>query len=111
MNLTITDRAALEVKRIMEEQNIAPKTAFLRVRILGGGCSGFTHKLDLDEVINEKMDETFIINGVDVVVDRRSGMYVDGATIDFNDDFNRRGFVVTNPAAKSTCGCGSSFSM
>ena len=112
MNILVTDRAVEEIKTIIKEQYSDLKNKiYLRVRILGGGCSGFSHKLDLDENVNEKLDDTFSINGIDVVVDRRSGIYLDGATIDFHDDINKRGFVVSNPSAKSTCGCGSSFSM
>jgi iron-sulfur cluster assembly protein len=83
----------------------------LRMRVVGGGCSGFQHKLDLDPVINEKLDEVFEMHGVPVVVDKRSLMYLGDATVDFHDEINRRGFSITNPSAKSTCGCGSSFSM
>jgi iron-sulfur cluster assembly accessory protein len=83
----------------------------LRMRVVGGGCSGFQHKLDLDPEINPKLDEVFEFHGVPVVVDKRSLMYLDNATVDFHDDLNKRGFSITNPSAKSTCGCGSSFSM
>ena len=83
----------------------------LRMRVVGGGCSGFQHKLDLDPVVNEKLDEVFEVHGVPVVIDKRSLMYLGDATVDFHDEINRRGFSITNPNAKSTCGCGSSFSM
>ena len=83
----------------------------LRMRVVGGGCSGFQHKLDLDPVINEKLDEVFEFHGIPVVVDKRSLMYLAEVTVDFHDDLNRRGFSISNPSAKSTCGCGSSFSM
>jgi iron-sulfur cluster assembly protein len=81
------------------------------MRVVGGGCSGFQHKLDLDPQVNEKLDEIFTIHGVDVVVDKRSLLYLEGVTVDYHNDLNKRGFSVTNPSAKSTCGCGSSFSM
>ena len=77
----------------------------------GGGCSGFQNKLDLDPKYDEKTDHLFNFYGVDVVIDKRSMLYLDGAVIDFHDDLNKRGFTVTNPSAKSTCGCGSSYSM
>jgi iron-sulfur cluster assembly protein len=110
--ITVTEKAAAEVKRIIAEQaGTVPEKIYLRLRLVGGGCSGFQHKLDLDPQINEKLDETFDIHGVPVVVDRRSLMYLAGATVDYHDDLNRRGFSVTNPSAKSHCGCGSSFSM
>ncbi len=108
--IVVTDRAASEVKRIVAEQGTAGKL-YLRLRVVGGGCSGFQHKLDLDEIVNEKLDDTFNIHGVDIVVDKRSSLYLDGVTVDFHDDLNKRGFSVSNPSAKTTCGCGSSFSM
>ena len=84
---------------------------YLRMRVVGGGCSGFQHKLDLDTIVNPKLDEVFEAHGVEVVVDKRSLLYLNGVTVDYHNDLNRRGFSMTNPQAKSTCGCGSSFSM
>jgi iron-sulfur cluster assembly accessory protein len=115
MAITVTEKAAGEVKRIVEEQRSQnsefPEKVYLRLRVVGGGCSGFQHKLDLDPDVSEKLDEVIEFHGVPVVIDKRSKMYLDGATVDFHDDLNRRGFSITNPQAKSTCGCGSSFSM
>ena len=114
MAITITEKAAGEVKRIMSEQQQgdgAPEKIYLRLRVVGGGCSGFQNKLDLDPVVNTKLDEVVEMHGVPVVVDKRSLMYLTDVTVDFHDDMNRRGFSIVNPAAKSTCGCGSSFSM
>jgi len=67
--------------------------------------------LDLDPVFNDKIDQIFEYNGLPVVVDKKSILYLEGVTVDFHDDLNRRGFSISNPSAKSTCGCGSSFSM
>src|SRR5436309_13857326 len=114
MAITITEKAATKVRDIIDEQRKVgdlPEKVYLRMRVVGGGCSGFQHKLDLDPVLNEKLDEAFEFHGIPVVVDKRSLMYLDGAVVDFHDDLNRRGFSITNPQAKSTCGCGSSFSM
>src|SRR5437867_12043624 len=114
MSITLTEKAAGEVKRIITEQKEsggAPEKIYLRMRVVGGGCSGFQHKLDLDPAVHPKLDEVFEFHGIPVVVDKRSLMYLDNATVDFHDDLNRRGFSITNPSAKSTCGCGSSFSM
>jgi iron-sulfur cluster assembly protein len=114
MPITVTEKAAAEVKRILAEQQQnggLPEKVYLRMRVVGGGCSGFQHKLDLDPAVNEKLDEVFDFHGVPVVVDKRSLIYLDGAQVDFHDDLNRRGFSITNPNAKSHCGCGSSFSM
>ena len=109
-NVTITPRASEEVRRIMGDQGVNDKL-YLRLRVVGGGCSGFQHKLDLDPTINAKLDDLFDIEGVPVVIDKRSMLYLGGVTVDFHDDLNKRGFSITNATAKSTCGCGSSFSM
>jgi iron-sulfur cluster insertion protein len=109
-NVTITEKASQEVRRIMADQGVNEKL-YLRLRVVGGGCSGFQHKLDLDPLVNEKLDETFNFEGVDVVIDKRSMLYLGGVTVDFHDDLNKRGFSISNPHAKGTCGCGSSFSM
>jgi iron-sulfur cluster assembly accessory protein len=112
-NIIVTEKAADEVKRIIADQQAAgtAEKLYLRMRVVGGGCSGFQHKLDLDPQVNPKLDEVFSFHGVDVVVDKRSLLYLQGVTVDFHNDLNRRGFSVSNPQAKSTCGCGSSFSM
>ena len=111
--IQVTEKAAGEVKRIVQEQKAAgvAENLFLRMRVVGGGCSGFQHKLDLDPQMNEKLDESFDVKGISVVIDKRSLLYLDGVVVDFHDDLNKRGFSITNPTAKSTCGCGSSFSM
>jgi len=110
MEINITEVAANEVKRIIKE-NMPDQGCFLRVRVVGGGCSGFQNKLAIDDNFNETTDQKFHLNGVDVVVDKRSAIYLDGATIDFQTEINNRGFTVSNPNAKSTCGCGSSYSL
>ena len=111
--INITEKAASEVRRIASEQQAAgvAEKLYLRVRVVGGGCSGFQHKLDLDPIVNQKLDDVFQMYGVEVVIDKRSLLYLNGVTVDFHDDLNKRGFSITNPTAKSTCGCGSSFSM
>ena len=114
MAINLTEKAAGEVKRIISEQQPtgdSPEKIYLRLRVVGGGCSGFQHKLDLDPQVNEKLDTVFEMHGVPLVVDKRSLMYLGDVTVDFHDDLNRRGFSISNPNAKSTCGCGSSFSM
>ena len=115
MAIVLTEKAAAKVKEIISEGQSAgslpSEKLYLRLRVVGGGCSGFQHKLDLDPTVSEKLDEVFEFHGVPVVVDKRSLMYLENATVDFHDDLNRRGFSITNPQAKSTCGCGSSFQM
>jgi iron-sulfur cluster assembly protein len=114
MAINVTEKAASEVKRIIQDgvsNGSMPEKVYLRLRVVGGGCSGFQHKLDLDPQVNEKLDEVFEFHGVPVVVDKRSLVYLESAEVDFHDDLNKRGFSISNPSAKSTCGCGSSFSM
>jgi iron-sulfur cluster assembly accessory protein len=114
MPIQLTEKAAGEVKRIINEQQATgnvPERIYLRMRVVGGGCSGFQNKLDLDPQVNPKIDEIFEQHGVALVVDKRSLMYLTDVTVDYHDDLNRRGFSISNPAAKTTCGCGSSYSM
>lgn len=112
--IVLTEKAAAKVKQIVAEEQAkgsAPEKIYLRVRVVGGGCSGFQHKLDLDPNVNPKLDDVYEIHGVGVVIDKRSSMYLGGVSVDYHDDLHRSGFSVSNPNAKTTCGCGSSFSM
>ena len=83
----------------------------LRLRTVGAGCSGMQDKLDLDPGFDEKRDVLFQFHGVPVVIDKRSLLYVAGVTVDYHNELNRSGFSISNPNRKSTCGCGSSYSM
>ena len=114
--LGVTERAAAEVRRYVTEMRESGQleeggNLYLRVRVQGGGCSGFQNKLDLDAKFDEKTDHKFEFHGIEVVVDKRSMLYLNGAVVDFHDDLNKRGFTISNPQAKSTCGCGSSYTM
>jgi iron-sulfur cluster assembly protein len=111
--ITVTEKAAGEVKRIIADQQAAgaAEKLFLRISVRGGGCSGFQNKLDLDTTFNEKTDIRSEQHGVTLVVDKKSLLYLQGATVDFHEDLNARGFRITNPQAKGSCGCGSSYSM
>lgn len=103
----LTARAATEVKKIMSGKEIGPEYN-LRLGVKGGGCSGMSYVLGFDT--QKETDELFEIEGVKVLVDKRHSMYIMGMEVDFEDGLNARGFVFNNPTAKSTCGCGSSFS-
>ena len=114
--IVVTEKAAQEVRRhiadMIERKEMEPEgKLYLRDRVQGGGCSGFQNKLDLDAKYDEKTDHKFDFHGIEVVVDKRSMLYLAGATVDFHDDLNKRGFTISNPQAKSTCGCGSSYTM
>lgn len=108
MSLVITERAAEEVKRIVEHQKLEDGT-FLRVGVTGGGCSGFSYALGFDNSFDDKADSKASCHGVEVVVDKKSALYLDGTTVDFYDGIEKRGFTFENPNAVKSCGCGSSF--
>ncbi|PRY11572.1 iron-sulfur cluster assembly protein [Pontibacter ummariensis] len=105
--ITLTERALAEVKNIMQEKNV-PAEYGLRVGVQGGGCSGMSYLLGFDKP--KDADEVFHLDGVDLIMDKKHGMYVMGMEVDFQDGLNARGFTFNNPQAQSTCGCGSSFS-
>jgi iron-sulfur cluster insertion protein len=106
--LTVTDNAASKVKALIEEEgNTALK---LRVFVTGGGCSGFQYGFTFDENINEG-DTAIEKDGVTFVIDPMSYQYLVGASIDFKEDLSGAQFVISNPNATTTCGCGSSFSI
>ena len=109
MAIELSDTAVNEIKHICEQQKLGLESVFLRVGVKGGGCSGFSYLLDLTEQAGEQ-DERFEKNGVTVVCDPKSYLYLNGTQIDFKDEVMGRGFVFKNPNANSTCGCGSSFS-
>lgn len=106
--VTMTERAAEEVRRVMEQQQFGEET-FLRVGIKAGGCSGFEYNLALDSNLDESKDELAEQHGVKLVVDKKSALYLEGTTLDYYDGLDRRGFHFDNPNATKTCGCGSSF--
>lgn len=107
--ITVTDRAAQEVARIIDEQKLSDATV-LRVGVKGGGCSGFSYTLGFDDATSE-VDQIFQINGVRVAVDPKSFLYLNGTQIDFEESLMGRGFKFGNPNAAKSCGCGESFSV
>ncbi|MFQ5424834.1 MAG: HesB/IscA family protein [Phycisphaerae bacterium] len=108
-DLTLTERAASEVKTIIEQQKLDADNTYLRLGVKGGGCSGFNYTLDLTETRHER-DEEYEIHGIKVICDHVSVQYLKGTELDFKDELMGRGFVFSNPNAQHTCGCGSSFS-
>lgn len=105
--LTLTESAVKQLKRIREEQGISSDHA-LRVGVKGGGCSGFSYILGFDEKKEDDMD--FQIEDLIVVLNKGHALYLMGIQIDWVDGLSNRGFTFNNPNAKSTCGCGTSFS-
>jgi iron-sulfur cluster insertion protein len=106
--IEITDSAMTKISDILAEEN-NPKVK-LRTFVQGGGCSGFSYGFTLDEEQNE---DDFVIekSGVNILVDSMSMQYLQGSVIDYKDELMGASFVINNPQAVSTCGCGSSFSV
>ena len=105
--LVFTDAAAAKVKNLIEEEGNTDLK--LRVFVQGGGCSGFQYGFTFDEVVNED-DAAMEKNGVTLLIDSMSYQYLVGAEIDYKEDLEGAQFVIKNPNATTTCGCGSSFS-
>ncbi|MCG8421536.1 MAG: iron-sulfur cluster insertion protein ErpA [Proteobacteria bacterium] len=106
--ISITDIAASKVNEIRDAETIEDEMA-LRLRVVGGGCAGFSYDLYFDSAT--PVDKQFDCNGVKVVIDQMSLMYLMGTEIDYIESLQGAGFKFSNPNVKSTCGCGSSFSV
>jgi iron-sulfur cluster insertion protein len=106
--ITITESTNQKVLELIQEEN--NPNIKLRVFVQGGGCSGMNYGFTFDEAVNED-DFTIEQNGVTYLVDSMSMQYLQGAVIDYKEDFTGSNFVINNPNAQTTCGCGSSFSV
>jgi iron-sulfur cluster assembly accessory protein len=104
----LTFKAAEKVKAIKAEEKIEENYG-LRLKVIGGGCSGFAYDLFFDQI--QDVDQTFESQGVRLICDQMSLMYLVGTEIDYVESLQGSGFKFTNPNVKSTCGCGSSFSV
>ncbi|MGK5082472.1 iron-sulfur cluster assembly accessory protein [Bdellovibrionota bacterium FG-1] len=107
--INITEKAVKEIKRI-QANDPAGSEAALRVQVVGGGCSGMSYKLDFDKAPARTNDKTFEKEGIKIIVDAKSFLFLNGIELDFSDGLNGTGFTFNNPNAKRTCGCGTSFS-
>ncbi len=103
---SVTIKAVEEIKKLLAEENIPE--AVLRVRVVPGGCSGFSYEMGFDDEI-DKSDEIIEEQGVRVAIDELSYPYIEGGVLDYNDGLNGTGFSISNPNATGSCGCGSSF--
>lgn len=108
--VTITDSAVQAIRDAFAEQNAAPEEAYLRVGVRGGGCSGLQYDLTIDTQKHEG-DVEIAKDGVRVLIDVKSQLYLSGTTLDHTTGLKGRGFVFVNPNATGTCGCGESFSV
>ncbi|MBX9784764.1 MAG: iron-sulfur cluster assembly accessory protein [Chitinophagaceae bacterium] len=105
----VSDKAKEKVAGLKEQATIGADY-FLRVSVVGGGCSGLSYKLDFDNE-NKPTDQVFEDNGIKVVTDMKSFLYLYNTTLDFSDGLNGKGFYFNNPNASRTCGCGESFAV
>jgi len=107
----VSDKAREKVKRLMSDAQVENQSEyFLRVSVVGGGCSGLSYKLDFDNE-TKPMDQVFEDNDVKVVTDLKSFLYLVNTTLDFSDGLNGKGFYFSNPNASRSCGCGESFAV
>jgi iron-sulfur cluster assembly protein len=106
--IVLTDAAVKQVKQLRDTQNL-PDTVFLRMGVKGGGCSGMSYMLEFDSEVGPH-DKEFDVDGVKVVCDKKSYLYLNGTTLDYVQQGLTGGFTFVNPNAKSSCGCGTSFS-
>lgn len=107
--IQISDKAKSRVQNILEAEGKSDDH-FVRVSVLQGGCSGLSYDLDFDNIINDK-DQVFEDNGMKLVTNNQSLLYLIGTTLDFSDGLEGKGFFFNNPNASRTCSCGESFSL
>lgn len=103
----LTENAAKEIRKVMHEEGLPEETP-VRIGVKGGGCSGFTYTFDFDAK-KGRFDMEFESQGMTVLVDKKSHLYIDGTVVDWSYSLADRGLKFTNPAAKGSCGCGTSF--
>ncbi len=107
MAISVSESAASKIRDLLAS-NDKPASG-LRVKVVGGGCSGLQYKMDLD--VERPGDKTFGDLGAQIIVDRKSFLYLNGTELDYNDTLMQSGFKMQNPNVKRTCGCGQSFSV
>jgi iron-sulfur cluster assembly protein len=107
--ITITENAINKVNQLMTDEKMGPDY-FVRVSVKGGGCSGLSYDLDFDNEMKDG-DQEFLSNGIKIVCDLKSYLYLAGTELEFSDGLNGKGFQFINPNAKRTCGCGESFAV
>lgn len=108
--IKVSDTAKKKVIELMSEDGFNSTTDFIRVGVKSGGCSGLSYDLKFDKEQKEE-DKIFEDNGVKIIVDKKSFLYLIGTTLEYSGGLNGAGFVFNNPNANRTCGCGESFSL
>ena len=108
--INVSDKAKNKIKLLMNEDGFDPNSDFVRVGVKSGGCSGLSYDLKFDKDQKDG-DKEFESNGIKIVVDTKSFLYLIGTTLEYSGGLNGTGFVFNNPNANRTCGCGESFSL
>ena len=108
--IKVSEKAKTKIIQLMEEDGFNLSSSFVRVGVKSGGCSGLSYDLKFDD-LEQEGDKVFEDNGVKVVVDKKSFLYLVGTTLEYSGGLNGTGFVFNNPNANRTCGCGESFSV
>jgi len=108
--IKVSDTAKQKVMQLMQDDGFDASTDYIRVGVKSGGCSGLSYDLKFDESQDES-DKIFEDNGVKIIVDKKSFLYLIGTTLEYSGGLNGTGFVFNNPNANRTCGCGESFSL
>ena len=108
--IKVSDSAKVKISQLMAEEGVDVSSAFVRVGVKSGGCSGLSYELTFDSSLQEN-DKLFEDDPVKIVVDKKSFLYLVGTTLEYSGGLNGKGFVFNNPNANRTCGCGESFSL
>lgn len=108
--IKVSDQAKVKAIQLMTEDGFNPAEDYIRVGVKSGGCSGLEYMLGFDNKQNET-DQIFQDNGIKIVVEKKSILYLAGTTLEYSGGLNGKGFIFNNPNASRTCGCGESFSL
>ena len=106
-NINITDKAISKIQEVLKEQNMK----YFRIRVKGGGCSGFQYVFKSEDSINENKDIIFNFKNLQILIDKNSMDFINESELDYKDELKGSSFSNTNPNAKNSCGCGTSFSV
>ena len=106
-NINITDKAISKIQEVLSSQNMK----YFRIKVKGWGCSGFQYVFKSDNELNQEKDEIFDFNDLKVLIDKNSMEFIDQSELDYKEEMIGSSFSITNPKAKNSCGCGSSFSV